>query len=95
LEQWGFSETVNYTQKLIADARAELSDRNLLLDSITNRHPQSNIFNIQIDHDYYQAFLDEGIKCFPRGSGIRVGFHLYNDHSDLERLLYIIDTKVK
>ncbi|WP_313188709.1 aminotransferase class V-fold PLP-dependent enzyme [Sphingobacterium siyangense] len=95
LEEWGFAETVAYTQKLIENARTELADRKLLLDSIINRRPQSNIFNIQINPDYYQTLLDEGIKCFPRGSGIRVGFHLYNDHSDLEKLLYIIDTKVK
>jgi selenocysteine lyase/cysteine desulfurase len=94
LEQWGFSDTVAYTQNLLADARTELADRKLLLDGIVNRRPQSNIFNIQINPDYYQTLLDEGIKCFPRGSGIRVGFHLYNDRSDLEKLLYIIDKKV-
>ncbi|OOG16405.1 aminotransferase V [Sphingobacterium sp. CZ-UAM] len=94
LEQWGYAATVSYTQDLVAQARAELANRGLLLDRITNRRPQSNIFNIQIDPKNFQLLMDEGIKCFPRGSGIRVGFHLYNDHTDLEKLLHIIDTKV-
>lgn len=93
-EQWGYAETVSYTQDLVAQARVELANRGLLLDSIINRRPQSNIFNIQINPNNFQLLMDEGIKCFPRGTGIRVGFHLYNDHADLEKLLHIIDTKI-
>ncbi|MDM1295632.1 aminotransferase class V-fold PLP-dependent enzyme [Sphingobacterium sp. N143] len=95
LEQWGYAKTVRYTQQLISQLRSELSNRKLLLNTIANRRPQSNIFNIQINPENFQLLLDEGIKCFPRGTGIRIGLHLYNDHSDLERLLHIIDTKVK
>lgn len=95
LTQWNFSDTLAYTQELIARARIELTDRKLLLDAIVNRRPQSNIFNIQIHPENYQLLLAEGIKCFPRGSGIRIGIHLYNDHTDLEKLLHIIDHKVK
>lgn len=93
-EQWGYAETVSYTQDLVEQARVELANRGLLLDSIINRNPQSNIFNIQINPNNFQLLIDEGIKCFPRGTGIRVGFHLYNDHADLEKLLHIIDTKI-
>ncbi|CAM3826279.1 aminotransferase class V-fold PLP-dependent enzyme [Sphingobacterium prati] len=94
-EKWDYAATVSYTQDLVGHARVELSNRRLLLDSVRNRRPQSNIFNIQINPNNFQLLLDEGIKCFPRGSGIRIGFHLYNDHTDLEKLLHIIDTKVK
>ncbi|VTR32097.1 aminotransferase class V-fold PLP-dependent enzyme [Sphingobacterium thalpophilum] len=95
LTEWGYGKAVSYTQQLVSAAKAELSDRKLLLDSIVNRRPQSNIFNIQISPDNVELLIHEGIKCFPRGSGIRVGFHLYNDETDLAKLLDIIDTKVK
>ncbi len=94
LQQWDYAATVSYTQDLVAHARIELTNRGLLLDTILNRRPQSNIFNIQIDPKNFQLLLDEGIKCFPRGTGIRIGFHLYNDHADLEKLLHFIDTKI-
>jgi selenocysteine lyase/cysteine desulfurase len=90
----GLENTSAYTQQLVQLAKAELGKRKILSEIVLNRVETSTIFNLQIDQRHFNILMDNKIKCFPRGNGIRIGFHLYNDEADLEKLLRIIDTKI-
>ncbi|UIR55371.1 aminotransferase class V-fold PLP-dependent enzyme [Sphingobacterium sp. SRCM116780] len=90
----GLENTSAYTHQLVKQAKDELCKRNLLSPVTINRAETSTIFNLQIDQKHFSTLMENNIKCFPRGTGIRIGFHLYNDDADLERLLKIIDTKI-
>ncbi|SUJ08736.1 cysteine desulfurase family protein [Sphingobacterium spiritivorum] len=90
-DQLGIQNTAAYTSRLSEHAREEFVKRNLLTDIVKRRNNHSTIFNLQIDPNHFSTLMENGIKCFPRGTGIRIGFHLYNDTQDLERLLQVID----
>ncbi|MVZ64968.1 hypothetical protein GQF61_03835 [Sphingobacterium sp. DK4209] len=68
-----------------------MEDRGLLLPEIAARQVRSALINIQIDQSLYPELVAAGIKCFPRGTGIRIGIHLYNELSDIHRLIATID----
>ena len=76
---------------LTQQAYAALEERNLLLPIAAARPIQSALINIQIDQSLYPLLLTEGIRCFPRGTGIRIGLHLYNTEQDIEKLIHLID----
>jgi len=94
LTELGLENTTAYTHRLVQLAKDELSKRGILSQTVINRAETSTIFNLQIDQGHFNMLMEHQIKCFPRGNGIRIGFHLYNDESDLEKLLKIIDTKI-
>lgn len=94
LSELGLEHTAAYTQQLVKLAKQELGKRKILTEVAINRAETSTIFNLQIDQGHFNILMENNIKCFPRGNGIRIGFHLYNDETDLEKLLRIIDTKI-
>lgn len=91
LEELGFEPIAKHIQVLSDEAYELLDDRGLLLPEIAARRNRSALINIQVDPSQYPAFLAAGIKCFPRGTGIRIGIHLYNERSDIHRLIATID----
>lgn len=81
-------------QKLIetkTEAYHLLEERGWLLP-ITQRKIKSSVINIQINPALYPNLVQSGVKCFPRGSGIRIGLHLYNDVQDVHRLIEILES---
>ncbi|WP_270089402.1 aminotransferase class V-fold PLP-dependent enzyme [Sphingobacterium sp. SYP-B4668] len=95
LEKLTIERTSAFTKELTAAAKAEFEARGILSTIISKRQVSSNIFNLQIEPHHFSTLMDNGIKCFPRGNGIRIGFHLYNDPRDLEMLLHVIDFQLK
>lgn len=91
LQELGLENVEKQLQQLTAYAHQELQKRGLLLDFIANRAQKSTIINIQIDPSYYPTLIAQNVQCFPRGTGIRIGLHIYNDMQDVDRLLHIID----
>ncbi|MBE8713492.1 aminotransferase class V-fold PLP-dependent enzyme [Sphingobacterium hungaricum] len=97
LQSLNFLETANldliqkHIQGLTEIAYSELNKRDLLLPIAKKRKIQSSLVNIQLNPNLYPKLVESGIRCFPRGSGIRIGIHLYNTEEDLNRLLKIID----
>lgn len=88
----GLHEVKKHVETVSTVAYEELARRDLLLPSVANRSIRSSLINIQIPPSCYSDLTDKGILCFPRGSGIRVGIHLYNTVGDIERLIEVIDT---
>lgn len=70
----------------------KLHERNMLLPIIRKRSTRSALINIQLNPELYPELVRTGIRCFPRGSGIRIGIHLYNTQEDVQYLVDIIDT---
>ncbi|TDS14091.1 aminotransferase class V-fold PLP-dependent enzyme [Sphingobacterium paludis] len=91
LTQLGFEQIRNHIQHLSQFAHEELAGRHLLLPEIAARESRSSLINIQLPQVHYQSLMDAGIMCFPRGSGIRIGLHLYNTEEDVQHLLEHID----
>lgn len=91
LQELGLYNVQQHLRSLADYAHDELNSRNLLLPEVAKRSERSSLINIQVSPDRYPAFMEAGIKCFPRGTGIRIGIHLYNTEEDIRHLLSIID----
>lgn len=93
LQQWGLANIKQHIDELVDFAYAEFAKRNLLLPMIAEREIKSPLINIQVDPSRYDELIAAGIFCFPRGSGIRIGIHLYTEKEDIKQLLHTIDAK--
>ena len=91
LQHIGLDNIKIYLDELRQYAYEKLGERRLLLQDVASRKIKSSVINIQIDPKNYDLLLAEGIKCFPRGSGIRIGLHLYNTKEDIDKLIEVID----
>lgn len=91
LNSLGLEAVGKHIRDLSQLAHEELNKRQLLLPEVAARTTRSSLINIQISPAHYTTLMESGVKCFPRGSGIRIGIHLYNTEDDLDRLLQIID----
>ncbi|MFD1769360.1 aminotransferase class V-fold PLP-dependent enzyme [Sphingobacterium suaedae] len=92
LQETGLENVQKHIHSISAFAHEELAKRNLLLPAVVGRSVRSSLINIQIAPKHYTDLTANDIKCFPRGTGIRIGLHLYNTHWDIEKLLGILDT---
>jgi selenocysteine lyase/cysteine desulfurase len=57
-----------------------------------DREVKSLLINVQINPKLYPNLMNSGIRCFPRGTGIRIGIHLYNDLRDIQNFVNIIES---
>ncbi|WP_437920797.1 aminotransferase class V-fold PLP-dependent enzyme [Sphingobacterium sp. LRF_L2] len=91
LQDLGLQKIQQHIANLSEIAHQELSIRKLLLPEIEGRHVKSSLINIQVSPNCYPELMSQGIACFPRGTGIRIGIHLYNGEEDIVHLLNTID----
>lgn len=80
-----------YLDELRNYAYQVFGERGWLLALVKGRSIQSSLINLQVPQEKYSFLVQNGIRCFPRGSGIRIGLHLYNDKSDIDRLVFVLD----
>lgn len=80
-----------YLKQLQDYAYQLFEERGWLLPVVKDRAIRSSLINLQVPQEIYPLLEQQGIKCFPRGTGIRIGLHLYNDKSDVDRLVAILD----
>ena len=85
----GFIQTQIETVGKIA--KQAFTERGLLSKEVVQRVDHSAIFNITADTQLIKKIDTANILALPRGAGLRVAFHFYNDEQDLERLLKVID----
>lgn len=93
LQEIGLDKVKVYLDELVHYAYRIFIDKNWLLPFIADREIKSGLINLQVDPSWYPYLLDSGIKCFPRGTGIRIGIHLYNTKEDINRLVEILERK--
>ncbi len=93
LSEIGLDKVKCHIDELINYAYEAFEKRNLLLPQIASRQVRSALINIQLPFKAYNVLMAQGIKCFPRGTGIRIGLHLYNTKEDIDKLLDIVDKR--
>ena len=81
-----------HNQSVSEEAYKLFAERNLLLPIIQKRSEKSFLINVQVDPACYPHIQQMGIKCFPRGTGIRIGIHVYNDIADIHRFVNILES---
>lgn len=91
LSTLGLENIKNYLSELNKYAYNKFESRGLILPEIRNRKLKSSLMNLQLNPEFYGELMNFGVKCFPRGSGIRIGLHLYNTTDDVDRLIDIIE----
>jgi selenocysteine lyase/cysteine desulfurase len=91
-QELGMDFVGQQTKSLSDKAKAAFTERGLLSKFVANRKEHSTIFNLALSTEKYQEFIAADIICYPRGSGIRLGFHFFNTETDLEKLLEVLST---
>ncbi|MCA5005953.1 aminotransferase class V-fold PLP-dependent enzyme [Sphingobacterium bovistauri] len=91
LKEMGLDNISKYLVDLNDYAYSKLDERGLILPEISKRKIKSSLINLQIEPKHYEFLMENGIKCFPRGSGIRIGLHMYNTNEDVDKLIEVID----
>lgn len=90
MELLGLEKCYHHISNLSILAKETLTNLGLLQDEVVQRKNHSNIFNIKGDQKVFEKLIAHQVLCVPRGSGIRVGFHFYNDVNDLNRLIEVL-----
>lgn len=92
-QQVGLDAINSYLTELKIQSYRIFEEKNWLIPMVKNRSIRSSLINLQIDPTWYDYLLLNGIKCFPRGKGIRIGLHLYNSMEDIEKLVNVVERK--
>lgn len=92
LNEIGLVNVKSYLDDLLRYAYRIFEDKGWLLPLVSQREIKSAVINLQVDPNIYPKLLDKGVKCFPRGTGIRIGLHIYNTKEDINRLVEIIES---
>ena len=90
LSELGLQNIQEYLFELNKYAYTRFEERGLILGDISKRKVKLSLINLQIDPIHYSLLLENGIKCFPRGTGIRIGLHLYNTKHDVDKLIEVL-----
>ena len=90
LESLEMEEVDRYNRQLSQKVREALGARSLLDDTFLQREFHSTIFNIPEPGGRHDYLKQQGIVCSPRGKGVRLSFHCYNDENDLDRLIEVL-----
>lgn len=90
LKSMGVEKCYSHIRQLSNDAKSELNRLGFLQDTVVNREFHSNIFNLKGGKSLFEKLNQNKISSSPRGGGIRVGFHYYNDNNDLDKLIEVL-----
>lgn len=77
-------------ESLSNKAKERFAEMGLLQNDTLRREKHSAIFNLKGDKILFDKLKNSNIICSPRGGGIRVSFHYYNNEEDLEKLVDIL-----
>lgn len=92
LKAQGLENIQRHIKELSDEAYRLLLERDLILPYIAERSVRSSLINVQLPQELYPNLMNMGVKCFPRGTGIRIGIHLYNDLKDIHNFVNIIES---
>lgn len=90
LKSLGVDKCYSRIRQLSKDAKSELTKLGFLQDAVVHRELHSNIFNLKGDKTLFEKLNQNQISSSPRGCGIRVGFHYYNNGNDLDKLIEVL-----
>lgn len=90
----GLSHVKEHIDEVKGYAYEQFLARDWILPIVAERSCMSSLVNLQVSQDCYSVLGAAGVKCFPRGTGIRIGIHLYNDKADVDYLVKILDKNI-
>lgn len=90
-EEIGFDLIQKRIQSISKLAKVAFTERGLLSKEVMLRSNHSSIFNIKANEALAKRLTDAKIAVTPRGKGLRLAFHFYNDEEDLQHLLEVLD----
>ncbi|MFS4456561.1 aminotransferase class V-fold PLP-dependent enzyme [Maribacter sp. 2304DJ31-5] len=88
----GVERISDHSLKISQLAKETFSEMGLLKETIMRRKGHSTIFNIKGNDRIFQLLRNNNVHCAQRGEGIRLGFHFYNEESDLNEIVRILKT---
>jgi selenocysteine lyase/cysteine desulfurase len=90
LSSIGMHSIENHNRTLARHFRQGLKGTAFLGPEVWDRREHSSIFNILGDQALFGYLRKQKIICSQRGSGIRIGFHLYNTLEEVDRVLTLL-----
>jgi len=93
-EAVGVENTLAHNVSLQLKLRAGLRSRGFVPNTPDDPKTLSGICVVPVSGgplDVVRALMKEGVSTTPRGPGVRISTHVFNDETDLERLLAAID----
>lgn len=90
IQSLGEGKIYDHIKYLSNKAKSRFEEKDLLLDHTRLREKHSPIFNLKGDDALFEKLMENNIVCALRGGGIRVGFHYYNNESDLQFLMEVL-----
>jgi len=91
MQSLGEGKIYDHIETLSKKAKSRFEEKGLLPDHTRLRSNHSSIFNLKGDEALFENSMENNIVCALRGGGIRVGFHYYNNESDLDFLMEVLD----
>jgi selenocysteine lyase/cysteine desulfurase len=80
----------SHNRKLALHFKEGLKDSDLLEPVVFERPEHSTIFNIRGYQPLFDFLTGQKVVCSRRGDGIRLGFHLYNTVSEVQRIVKLL-----
>lgn len=90
VQKQGVEKCYTNILQLSTKAKTELAALGLLKKEVVNRVNHSSIFNIKAEEGLFEKLNQNKISTSPRGGGIRLSFHYYNDENDLDKLIEVL-----
>lgn len=90
INKFGMEEIETRVKDLSATVKKELTALDLLEPAVVDRNLHSSIFNIKGDEKLFQKLRSNKVICSRRGDGIRLSFHYFNTHEDIDKLLKVL-----
>jgi selenocysteine lyase/cysteine desulfurase len=78
--------------QITSAVKARLSSLELIAPWVIERPSHSSIFNIPGNQSLYNKLQENKIHCALRGNGIRISFHYYNQMSELDSLIEVLES---
>lgn len=90
MEKLGVERIEARIEKLGNKAKDCFAALGLLEDAVVKRSKHSSIFNIKGDANLFEKLKKNDIICSQRANGIRISFHYYNTHAELDKLISLL-----
>lgn len=90
MQSLGEAKIYDHVESLSNKAKMHFEEMDLLSQNTRLRQNHSSIFNLKGDEELFKKLQENNVVGALRGGGIRVGFHYYNNESDLELLMELL-----
>ena len=87
-----FKALMKHKAQITSAVKARLNSLRLIAPWVIERPSHSSIFNIPGNESLFHKLQENKIHCALRGNGIRISFHYYNQMSELDTLIKVLES---